>query len=170
MALHNTLLNEFDNWSTYYFWFALSSGVFCFWACFIGAVLSAINVYCQLHLSQSEFSCLNVWLNNSFMLDKSISKWPQKTILNMSIKVFLVFLFGGKVQLHNWKCCWTEFWHVCSRDHKILVILIKSLFNGTNWVGWYFTDGLQRFVLSILLMVFPFLSSFFPIPLLFLSQ
>ena len=30
MTLRDTLVYDSDNWSTYYFWFALSSGVFCF--------------------------------------------------------------------------------------------------------------------------------------------
>ena len=47
MALCDTLVYDSDNWSTYSFWFALSSGVFCFcvWTSFIGAVLSVIKVY-----------------------------------------------------------------------------------------------------------------------------
>ena len=41
-----SLVYDSDNWSTYQFWFALSSGVFCFsvWPSFIGAVLSVIKV------------------------------------------------------------------------------------------------------------------------------
>ena len=50
MALCGTLVYDSDNCSTYYFWFALSSGVFCFcvWPSFIGAALSVIKVYCGL--------------------------------------------------------------------------------------------------------------------------
>ena len=44
---YDTLVYESDNWSTLLFWFALSSGVFCFcvWPSFIGAVLSVMKVY-----------------------------------------------------------------------------------------------------------------------------
>ena len=47
MALRDILVYESDNWSTYIFWFALSSGVFCFcvWPSFIGAVLSVIKAH-----------------------------------------------------------------------------------------------------------------------------
>ena len=41
-SLRDTLVYDSDNWSTYHFWFALSSGVFCFcvWPSFIGAVFT----------------------------------------------------------------------------------------------------------------------------------
>ena len=49
MALRDTLVYDSDNWSTYYFWFALSSGVLCFcvWPSFKRAVLSVTKVYCS---------------------------------------------------------------------------------------------------------------------------
>ena len=66
MALRDTLVYDSDNWSTYYFWFALSSGVFCFCVCpsFIGAVLSVIRIYMIANLlfkNAGELMNAGVW-------------------------------------------------------------------------------------------------------------
>ena len=65
MALCDTLVYDSDNWSTYYVWFALSSGVFCFcvWPSFIGDVLSVIKVYEKLkEISQKLFLFKRIYI------------------------------------------------------------------------------------------------------------